>query len=335
MIERVALIGCYGYGNHGDDMLGWLLAEQLKSLGVKHVSRHNSNLPADGLPPADLAIVGPGGVLMACPGHGVAHFNAMSWYLRRYREQGVPIGFIGCGFQYPKRGGEWWEEGIPMWAEHLKVAAFGTFRSAACRDKARELAPGNAANMHYFPDLGYSAPQWVDVKKAEISQPTLVLVPNTGGFSNAPNQNLRNCIKSLMHTWMWAAHREQPTDVWMARRPLVKVLRMGAVGDDQSRLVELRQMASSHPKYTVLNKNGGFMVHNTGTTFRDAVGIIANASLVVSERFHGYVLARAFGVPTWTSDDPGIFKLWTEDRGLNPSDAIGHLHVLRNFIKGS
>jgi hypothetical protein len=58
---------------------------------------------------------------------------------------------------------------------------------------------------------------------------------------------------------------------------------------------------------------------------------IARSKLVLTGRYHGMVFARVSGVPFYFPEEVP-YKLKVEDLDANPSDAMGHITVLREML---
>jgi polysaccharide pyruvyl transferase WcaK-like protein len=307
---RISLVGCSGYGNRGDDLLAHMVARYLR--GFAHeVNAYNSNLPQNYQVP-DLTIVGPGGVVFSPPDL-VAHYNCMTWYLKRAEEQKKPWAFMGCGFQWRRHEDKsWLVKHTNSWLPWLKKAKFLSFRSQSCLDHLRRHFP-DKEHMHYFPDVGYLAKDFYPSKGGPGTG--LVLCPNVGGFSKYKGKD--------MNPYVWKRMAEE-----LAAGRKVTVVRMGSQGDDQNALRTLRDKASKMKGYNTEL----FTIANVGVSTAQAINLISRADHVISERFHGYVVAKSFGKPTTLADEPSVYKLCVEDRNLNPEKAKGHFQVLSECL---
>lgn len=308
---RIHIVGCSGYGNRGDDLLAYMVATYLRGFGHE-VHTYNSNLPRNYQVP-DLTLLGPGGVVFSPPDL-VSHYNCMVWYLKHAQEQKKPWAFMGCGFQWRRdEQKRWLVQHTNIWLPWLKEAQFLTFRSQTCLDHLHRHFP-DKGNMHYFPDVGYLAKDFYPSKGGSVST-GLVLCPNVGGFSKLNGKPMNEYVWDLMAKEMAAGRK-------------VTVVRMGSQGDDQRALAMLREKARKMKGYSART----FMIANAGVSTSQAINLISRADHVISERFHGYVVARSFGKPTTLADEPSVYKLCVEDRNLNPEEAKGHFTVLSDCL---
>ena len=124
-MQRVVLIGAWGYGNAGDD-------------AYLDVWRHyfpdvtwivcNSDLP-EVFPAADLYLYGGGGILFD---NGTAHFEYMQAYADYAEKAGIPIAFCSVGIQTRANTDdytEWYvDEALARWSNILRKATFITVR---------------------------------------------------------------------------------------------------------------------------------------------------------------------------------------------------------------
>lgn len=143
---KIALIGCWGYGNIGDDTYPKLWTRAFPEV---EFSLFNSDLPSS-FPDADLYLFGGGGIVYD---NGSAHASYMLAYAEHAVKRGIPFALSSVGIQARSdgNGGYVVKDTLATWGPYLRKAAGVSVRDAFSQEHVTSL--GVAAQL--APDLCY------------------------------------------------------------------------------------------------------------------------------------------------------------------------------------
>jgi hypothetical protein len=298
----VAFVGASGYGNVGDDTYPYLLKRHLAGHELRFF---NSDLPKT-MPPVDMVVVGGGGVVYNNSDNPStdtsAHFRKMRFYMEHALKQGIPLGFLSCGFQFrPDFEEERQLETLPLWKPYLEAALFASFRSRHCLDVFREVT--GRTDGCYFPDLGYlNYHQRGCAPQRSLPARYAVVVPT--GSVQPGDEYVRRQVRLLRAAGCQA--------VWV---------QMGADCDDKEHMDEAAELDPD-------------LITVRGASCAEISAIIAGASFVISGRYHGMVFARTNGVPFYVPP-ASPYKVRMEDWDACPADAFGHIELIGGHLRAA
>jgi polysaccharide pyruvyl transferase WcaK-like protein len=295
---KIAFVGASGYGNVGDDTYPLVFAQQLPE---HELVFYNSDLPASLPNDLGMIVIGGGGVLHnvgAEPEDAVSpHLRCMKFYMDAAIERGIPWGFLSCGFQFQVHRDAAYASSLKPWVPYLQQASFITLRSRECVRIAGEIS--GRADAVFLPDAAYLYHPAVEANPQAPGAVTIV----PAGLVNPRNVLITHYLRQFAASDVpvtWLSMGAQVDDGWMLE-------------EAAQRFPEAKIIACTNPE----------------TAFRQ----IAAARFVITGRYHGMVFARTSGVPFITPVDVP-YKMRHEDYAAPVAGAVGHLEVLRRFIRG-
>lgn len=310
-MKKVLIVGASGYGNIGDDTYRRIFQHHY---GKKYDLQFcNSDLPGavhPAFPKCDAVILGGGGLLYAFPDH----FDKMTWYLKGALRAKVPFAMISVGYQFkPLGSANWITEPVKKWAPYVREASLITVRSQSDLQFTQHL--GKEDNAFYFPDLCYSFADFACCPRPEKDpKRQICIIPGAGLFQ--PMKQASQYVWTQQHYTLGLCRLLQELGYTGFR-----AVRMGAGSDDNPKVALIREFL-----------NDPHIPAVAGNDPVECLRTIAAASVVISGRYHGMVFARSVGVPVITMP-AAPYKIWTEDKQLDPKQAVGHLHKLNAFLE--
>lgn len=299
---NILVAGASGYGNIGDDSYREVLGAYSEGRSV-HFTFDSPYPDIQSVVESDLLLIGGGGLIYC---NDTAHFDYMSMYLDTAITHKKPFAFISCGVQPRNINGqtlttEEIAEQIRPWKPYLDKAAFISVRS----EKDAEIIKSLSTNLSvlYYPDLGYLTP----ASSFSLRRPGTTLIIPT-----------KSMVSSLEWKQYWNELLDSCTEGDKKNITIVAFSR-----DDEEVVHQLNAELG-------VQEN---LVSRTRFSPREAVALCAEASQVITGRYHGHVLARAAGK---SYDEITIIdrrhKSAVENYKQDITLAKGHLTLLSLFI---
>ena len=317
--KAILLIGCNGYGNVGDDMYAHIIKAHYESVGynVKTIP-DTCVLLADGslipyalfdpvhhsLHPFDFAIIGGGGIL--CP---MLASNNMLMYAKHFVDNHVPYVVLSAGLQNITIQDTSDEVAniSPQITQLLADATLVTVRSindyAVCKNLMNKH---KSMRIRYFPDLVYSISLYNELKMDLPRDKIVVIFTN---WIDVSHITIRNTIAK--YNIMNPKHE-------------VVFMNWGGCSMDNAafdnNLKAIRKFFPTCKVYKGKYADPVWLATLTGPfkecvetrprdfTITDAWAIMQRASIVLTGRYHGMIMAKAAHVPIIDTLDYNNYK---------------------------
>ena len=327
----VLSLSCAGYGNVGDDLYGALHRHHLgkdyilmecNTQTYVHAGGKLAWLPKPGqvvpdedIQPFDYLVIGGGGIINATE----MYSSIFRVYLDYCKRHSIPISLISVGCAYPQDTGR--DPVLPShvgeaWQPLLAYANLITTRSLTDRDTILSFLPTTRHHrVRLLPDLAYGAP---------LLYPSLFPVTSGGRYLLYIPTNFM-CTKypdvvHLLQQKLW----EHPSSrlVFLAMDGLRKAGEYPAPFITEE-LARFRTLFPDALVYTGRYMSGAFkdlvggrvpsdsIIQSLGTV----VDLFRRAVHVVTGRYHGLILAKAFQVP-YDIGTANLSKLVDEARSV-------------------
>lgn len=255
---RVLVYGWYGRGNSGDELMGRALRSMFEPKGIELC--FVPQLTFADVMSSDAVIVGGGSILNAAP---IADPEALDALLQGKR----PVFYLGVGM----------ETAIdPAHVQLLKVSRFTSTRSTTW--------PNWVPNVYPMPDLAYAlgsaAPSDAPEHRSVLVVPNLEVVPRW----TDPH-------------WMHVAWERFKDELAQCMDELVE----GGATLGFLLMCQNRVMDDAWPAHELVarmkRRSTTFSMERAADDAAAVLRTIAGHSLVITQRFHGIVLAQMAGVP--------------------------------------
>lgn len=315
---RTSILGFYGLGNFGDDLMGWMIAKQISTLGRSSVLFDLSDQSPSSLNGNDFTshridssrsleqivetsesvIFGGGGVLVAHAHKKLRRFSKylhkMDLFLQAVQKKNKPLALLSIGGD----GGETFDELSPMTRRALSAATLITTRNTSDN---RLLMPKRVAS-HCYPDIVWAATQ---------------LMPGTWQST---------AFKPKEH----AQDRPLRIGIDLYLAPLMEQGIVAALEFLTFLRKQMRKLRSM--EWIVLNSkhvNGGafsllkhylsgrFGQYYQFHSFESDFQALSSLDLLVSSRLHVPIVALQLGVPTISAFSEGKTKIFFQSHGLS------------------
>jgi len=299
-MTRILFAGASGYGNVGDDAYRAIYQHEL---GKNYELRFHSPYPdLEAVAWADALVIGGGGLIYC---NKTAHFSYMKMYMDAAIEMNKPIAFSSIGVQLVMNDTPRESEGIlklspqiEPWASYLKRAISITVRNPLDAQVIKNVAP--TSNPQVFPDLCYAFP--VVSNYQLVGNNAYVIIPLPFSLKRHGIDYYKAYIKKA---------KDKPCYL------------LALSLEDQEVVKELQSVLHlQEGKHTLRNLTPMEVVNS----------VMVYAEFVLTDRYHGLVLAKAAGVQNVINDDRR-YKSAFEPNWENPKkDALGHTQVLRESL---
>jgi len=301
MRRNIVFIGACWYGNIGDDTYTKVWKRYLaREATLIFINSDYTNRSRAALKKADLIVIGGGGMIYDSNGH----FEAMKRYMDYAIKNQTPYGFASCGVQVRRnkdKTGWDYSRFTKRWLPYLEKAEFISLRSQKSCDYLNNKLKRN--DVQYFPDLCYLYREPVLKLRSYNAKQYITIIPCAS--CKIQNKEVRNKLKWAMKKW-----------------PDKKVIAMNMgspLSDDRVKAVkkvfpEVKEIPSQH------------------LTPARALEIIHKSEYVISGRYHGMIFSRVCDTPFYTAKG-AQYKIEVEDRKSNMEEAIGHVNVIKNYLK--
>ncbi len=300
---NLAFIGASGYGNVGDDTYPLIFRQYLSEEHMLTFYNSDAAASRQQLPEYDYVIFGGGGIIYNSEvgkgyqkGYDVsAHFEYMKYYLDFARNAGLPYCFCSADIQVRRNMDDsgWDFRPLAPWLKYLRDADFVSVRSQYSKEVLTEMC---RREIDYYPDLAYLFDTDDDSARGNY----LLFIP--GSTIKAGNDYARKILEE--HT---------------GRGVEIKAANFGADGDNRKDLDDFRKL---FPNAEVFY----------GVTPEAAFNLVKRSIGVITGRYHGLVFARATNTPFYAETEKCKYKIAAEDLRAEPSQAIGHIRLLRSRL---
>ena len=311
---NVLSLSCSGYGNVGDDLYAALhrhfLGTEYNLLECNtqtYVNRHGklswlpkkgSTVDDDDVFPIDYLVIGGGGIINATE----TRSSIFRIYLPYCQKHNIPLSLLSVGCAYPQDNGR--EPSLPaavaeVWKPLLEYASLISTRSITDRDTIMSIiSPTRRHRLHLLPDLAYGAPQLFPPLVDRDVSSFLLYCPTNFCCTKFPD------VIHLLQKRLW----EHPGSrlVFLAMDGLAKADEYPApfIKEELGRFRPLFPDALvyqgrhfSGPFRQLMNVNAPVPSDSIIQSLGTVVDLFRRAVHVVTGRYHGLVLAKAFGKP--------------------------------------
>lgn len=261
--KKILFCGASGYGNIGDDSYRQLFSEYLSNDFELYFDSPYPN--TNYIPEMDIVVIGGGGVIYC---NQTAHFEYMKLYMDAAIKYKKPLCFLSCGVQLTGFKKEKFTNNeeivyhgklqLKPWESYFKVAKLLTVRSELDAKIIKSVCP--EANVFYLPDLVHL------IKPTPyhlIEKDAWVFIPTPSGH------NLLDMQRYFLE----------------AKQKKIRAYTVCFSAEDL-RTVEIMG--------TELNSAGHF-AYRVNLNPNEAAGILRDASKIITNRYHGAIVARAVG----------------------------------------
>lgn len=313
-----SILGFYGLGNFGDDLMGWMIAKQISKLGRSSVlfdlsDQHPSSLTCydftsnriDSSPSlekiierSENVIFGGGGILVANAHKKLRRFSKyqhkMNLFLEAVQKNKIPLALLSVGGD----GGESLDELSPMARRAISAATLITTRNT-CDSR---LLTHQRATSYCYPDIVWAAAHFL---------PEVCLSTKIDQLEYSQNRPMRIGVDLYLATLMGQG--------FYAAMELLLFLRTQM---RKTRSIEWVVLNSKHVhggtfsalKHLLSEKSCQYYQFHS---FESDFQTLSSLDLLVSARLHVPIVALQLGVPTISAFSEGKTKVFFQSHGLS------------------
>jgi glycosyltransferase involved in cell wall biosynthesis len=334
---RVTIIGCSGSGNVGDDLYRAMFEAYLGRDADLSVCSTQSFVGPDGAErgldeyregmnlPVDYVVIGGGGLM----NDGELSSSIFSVYLPYCTARKIPVALVSVGFGYPCIDGltiTMSAAGRALWGRLLSVADLVTVRSMADRDLVLDLIPRSRRHLvRIYPDLVYGCGTVYPPRatSAVPAGPYVVFCPTT--TISVAKRDVAVLVRQQLDR---------------AGATTLVFLALGGIDDPTVYpspfvLAELERVREMFTDMTLIVYTGRRPNTTQPQTLARCVDLVRSAAVVVTGRYHGVVLATAFGIPCVTGITSLVKIVEERNSILDRTTWMGHITDLCHHIHAS